>query len=432
MKETTVQIDGMMSIFDDAGVEKQIKRRDGVVRVDANFLSGTATIVYDEARVAPDDIKTFIAECGYHCRGEVVPAHICEPGKPNGMPTVRAMEHQGHAVPLSPTPSAAKPVEGTIKAEALPTPPVVKPPEEKVKAETQPPANGAEDHAGHRAEGMARDKAEMAQGMGHGMGESMDAMVRDMRNRFVVTLALAVLIYLYAPMFQQLTGIALPTPFGISKELLGFLLTTPAVLYGGWVFYVGAWRALTNGVANMAVLVSLSVLAGYLFSVGATFFFTAEVFYEAVAVLLVFILLGHWLEMRARAGASKAVQALLSLAPPKATVIRNGQPVEVPTSEVVMGDIVMTRPGDKLPVDGEVVEGESNVDESMITGESMPVRKVIGDKVIGATINKTARFASAPPKSGLKPHSLRSSNSCKPRRTPKRRRSDSPTAPRRC
>lgn len=93
MKETIVQIEGMMSILDDAGVEKQIKRHDGVVRVDANFLSGTATIVYDETRVTPDDIKRFIAECGYYCRGEVVPAHVCEPGKPNGTPTVRAMEH---------------------------------------------------------------------------------------------------------------------------------------------------------------------------------------------------------------------------------------------------------------------------------------------------------------------------------------------------
>jgi copper chaperone CopZ len=121
MKETTVQIDGMMSIFDDAGVEKQIKRRDGVVKVDANFLSGSATIVYDETRVAPDDIKTFIAECGYHCRGEVVPAHVCESGTPNRMPTVGAMEHQGHAVPLSPAPSAVKPAEEKIKAEAPPT-----------------------------------------------------------------------------------------------------------------------------------------------------------------------------------------------------------------------------------------------------------------------------------------------------------------------
>ena len=332
MKTTTVQIDGMMSIFDDAGVEKQIKRRDGVVRVDANFLSGTATIVYDETRVAPDDIKTFIADCGYHCGGEVVPAHVCEPGK-NGTPTVRAMEHQDHAMPLSPTP------------------PVLKRPEEKVKAETQPPASGAkaEDHAGHKTEEMAQDKAEMAQEMGHGMGESMDEMVRDMRNRFFVTLTLQSLSTSTHRCSAKLTGIEMPSPFGMSKELLGFLLATPVVLYGGWVFYVGAFRALKNGIANMAVLVSLSVLAGYSFSVGATFFFKAEVFYEAVAVLLVFILLGHWLEMRARAGASKAVQAFLSLAPPKATVIRNGQPVEVPTSEVVMDDIVMIRPGDKIP-----------------------------------------------------------------------------------
>ena len=394
MNATTVQIDGMMSIFDDAGVEKQIRRREGVASVDANFLTGTATIVYDETRVTPGDIETFIADCGYHCRGEVVPAHLCEPGKSKRAQSVRANEHQGHAVPPSPAPSAVNPVAGTAKPTTGETPPVSTAPADTAKAEPRPPANGAkpEEHAGHRAEEMARDKTAMAQEMGHGMGESMDGMVRDMRNRFVVTLALAVAIYLYAPIFRQLSGIVLPTPFGISTELLDFLLATPAVFYGGWVFYVGAWRAVRNGVANMAVLVSLSVLAGYLFSVGATFFFTAEVFYEAVAVLLVFILLGHWLEMRARAGASKAVQALLSLAPPQATVIRNGQPVEVPTSEVVLGDIVMIRPGDKLPVDGDVVEGESNVDESMITGESMPVRKVVGDTVIGATINKTGAF----------------------------------------
>ena len=285
-----------------------------------------------------------------------------------------------------------------VPATAPPTPEGVSTTTATMKSAGPPPVSGAkaDEHAGHRsaemAKEMAHDKAEMAHGMGHGAGESMDAMVSDMRRRFFVTLALAVLVYLYAPMFQQLTGITLPTPFGISKDLLGFVLVTPAVLYGGWVFYIGAWRAVRNGVANMAVLVSLSVLAGYLFSVGATFFFKAEVFYEAVAVLLVFILLGHWLEMRARAGASKAVQALLSLAPPKATVIRNGQPVEVPTSEVAIGDTVMIRPGEKLPVDGEVVDGESHVDESMITGESMPVKKVAGDTVIGATINKTGSF----------------------------------------
>jgi Cu2+-exporting ATPase len=128
------------------------------------------------------------------------------------------------------------------------------------------------------------------------------------------------------------------------------------------------------------------------FSVGSTFFFPGVQFYEAVAVLLVFILLGHWLEMRARAGASAAIRALLDLAPPMATVIRDGQDVEVPTSEVLEGEIVLIRPGNKIPVDGEVVEGASLVDESMLTGESMPVNKAVGDTVIGATINKSGSF----------------------------------------
>jgi Cu2+-exporting ATPase len=136
----------------------------------------------------------------------------------------------------------------------------------------------------------------------------------------------------------------------------------------------------------------LSVGTGYVFSIGATFFFPGVQFYEAVAVLLVFILLGHWLEMRARAGASEAIRALLDLAPPMAMVLRDGREVELPTAEVLVGDVVVIRPGNKIPVDGEVIEGESQVDESMLTGESMPVKKAAGDAVIGATINKSGTF----------------------------------------
>jgi Cu2+-exporting ATPase len=158
------------------------------------------------------------------------------------------------------------------------------------------------------------------------------------------------------------------------------------------MFFVGASRSLRHGILDMSVLVSLSVGAGYVFSVGATFFFDSEVFYEASVVLLAFVLFGHWMEMRARAGASDAIRALLDLAPAKATVIRDGQPVEVPTSEVLLDDLVLIRPGDKIPVDGVVVDGESSVDESMITGESLPVKKEPGGSVIGATINTTGTF----------------------------------------
>jgi Cu2+-exporting ATPase len=143
----------------------------------------------------------------------------------------------------------------------------------------------------------------------------------------------------------------------------------------------------------MAVLVVLSVGTGYIFSVASTFFFGGEVqFYEAVSVLLVFILLGHWLEMRARAGANDAIRALLKLAPPMARVVRDGKEVEIPTAELVAGDIVIVRPGDRIPVDGVITEGESQVDESMLTGESMPVKKIVGSNIAGATINKSGAF----------------------------------------
>ncbi len=125
---------------------------------------------------------------------------------------------------------------------------------------------------------------------------------------------------------------------------------------------------------------SVGVGTATFFSVGATFFFKGEQFYEAAAVLLVFILLGHWLEMRARAGASEAIRALLDLAPPMATVLRDGGEVEIPTAEVLMGDTVVIRPGNKIPVDGAVTEGNSQVDKSMLTGGSMPVGKKPGHR----------------------------------------------------
>ncbi len=148
-----------------------------------------------------------------------------------------------------------------------------------------------------------------------------------------------------------------------------------------------------EGCPGHAALIVLSVGTGYLFSVGSTFFFKGGgQFFEAVSVLLVFILLGHWLEMRARAGASSAIKALMNLTPAKANVIRNGAEVEVPTAEVVAGEIVVIRPGNKIPVDGTVESGESLVDESMLTGESMPVQKGPGATVVGATINKSGSF----------------------------------------
>jgi Cu2+-exporting ATPase len=306
-------------------------RQEGVLSAEANPMSESVTVVFDEKVVDGGRIRTWIEECGFHCRGEVVPRHVCVP---EGQP----MSHEAHRRP------------------------------------------------------SAAEKDRMAHEMGHAPGMSMEQMVRDMRNRFCVTLVLAVAVTLYSPLGTDVFGLRLEPPLGLSSEIFMFLLATPAVLWGGWIFFVGAYRALGRRTLDMSVLVTLSVGAGYLFSVAATFLFTGEVFYEAAVVLLSFILFGHWMEMRARAGASNAIRALLDLAPPMATVIRDGRPVEVATAEVGGGDVVLIRPGDKIPVDGVVLEGDSTVDESMITGESVPVEKRPGDPVIGATINKMGTF----------------------------------------
>jgi Cu2+-exporting ATPase len=138
----------------------------------------------------------------------------------------------------------------------------------------------------------------------------------------------------------------------------------------------------------MMVLVAVAIGTAWLYSVAATFFIQGDVFYEAAAMLATFVLLGHWFEMRARGGANDAIRALLDLAPPKAVVLRDGEPVEVPTAEVAVGELLLIRPGSKIPVDATVETGDSEVDESTVTGESMPVPKGAGDQLIGATINK--------------------------------------------
>jgi Cu2+-exporting ATPase len=226
---------------------------------------------------------------------------------------------------------------------------------------------------------------------GHGghAGMSMDHMVRDMRNRFLVALVLSIPIMLWSPMGRDLLGFAVPTPFGLRDDLFALLLSLPVVFYSGWIFFDGAWRALRARTLDMMVLVAIALGAGWLYSVAVTVTGGGEVFYEATSMLTTFVLLGHWLEMRARGGANDAVRTLLALAPPMAVVVRGGEPVEIPTADVTAGDLLLIRPGAKIAVDGTVVEGHSEVDESMITGESLPVTKDPGSNVVGASINTT-------------------------------------------
>jgi Cu2+-exporting ATPase len=241
--------------------------------------------------------------------------------------------------------------------------------------------------AEHKAHGAATPQEMMGHG-GHA-GMSMDQMVRDMRNRFVIALVLSIPIMLWSPMGRDMFGFTVPAPFGLRDDVFTLLLSLPVVFYSAWIFFDGAWRALRARTLDMMVLVAVAVGAGWLYSVGVTLTGGGEVFYEAASVLTTFVLLGHWFEMRARGGANDAIRTLLELAPPMAVVVRDGEPVEIPTAEVTVGDLLLIRPGAKIPVDGTVEEGHSEVDESMVTGESLPVTKDPGSTVIGASINTT-------------------------------------------
>ncbi len=225
--------------------------------------------------------------------------------------------------------------------------------------------------------------------MGHGSHDamSMDDMVRDMRNRFLVAAVFSVPILLYSPIGRDVLGFEAAAPFGLRDDMWSLLLSLPVIFYSCALFFQGAIAALRARTLDMMVLVAVAVGAGWLYSVAVTMTGGGEVFYEAATVLAAFVLLGHWFEMRARGGANDAIRTLLDLAPPMAVVLRDGEPVEVPTAEVVVGDLFLVRPGAKVPVDGVVQRGDSDIDESMVTGESLPVHKGPGDTVIGATIN---------------------------------------------
>ena len=341
MQTTTLEVRGQFQGLDHLAVEKQLLKTPGVIGARANPASESVTVDFDERSVTPAALRKVITDCAFHCRGTPVPRHICDINSDVVADDPHASRHDAP-------------------------------------------------HKGTHADSAQPLGDEVAHEMGHGAGMDMAAMARDMRNRFIISLVFTLPIFALAPMGLDRPLLAPPAFLGL--DLTMFLLASAAILYPVWPFAVAAVRALKNRILNMAVLVMLSVGTGYLFSVGATFLFEGEQFYEASAVLLVFILLGHWLEMRARAGASEAIRKLMDLAPPMATVIRDGREVELPTAVVLVGDTVLIRPGNKIPVDGEIVDGKSDVDESMLTGESMPVSKQPGDSVIGATINKTGSF----------------------------------------
>jgi Cu2+-exporting ATPase len=327
LETVVLHVGGLHYASEKAVVEQVLGRRPGVKVVEANPVAQTASVAYDPRSTTVKALRRWVRDCGYHCAGQSAPGHVCDP--------------------------------------------LVAP-----------------DHGPHGGEATVR--ADEADGHGHGghAGMSMAAMVADMRNRFVVALVFTIPIVLWSGVGSGLIGSELATPFGIGRDWWLLLLSLAVVLYSSTIFFTGAWAAVRARTLDMMVLVAIAVGIAFAYSAAVTFGLSGETFYDAAAMLATFVLLGHWFEMRARGGANDAMRALLDLAPPKATVIRDGEPVDVPTAEVAVGDVLLIRPGAKVPVDAEVIEGSSEVDESAVTGESVAVDKRPGEKLIGATINK--------------------------------------------
>ena len=199
----------------------------------------------------------------------------------------------------------------------------------------------------------------------------------------------------------MMTGLSIAfIPHWLHNSWLQLLLSIPVIFWCGNGFYTGAIKALKRRTSDMNTLVTLGTGAAFFYSLFATFypnFFVSQglnpdVYYEAAVVIITLILLGRLLENRARVKTSEAIHKLMGLQAKTARIIRQGETVDIPVEDVILGDIILVRPGEKIPVDGEIIEGKSTIDESMITGESIPVKKQLGDEVIGATINKTGSF----------------------------------------
>lgn len=178
----------------------------------------------------------------------------------------------------------------------------------------------------------------------------------------------------------------------LTNPYLQLALATPVQFIAGWPFYRGAYAALKNGSANMDVLVALGTSAAYFFSIWNMFTGKTELYFETSAILITLIILGKLLEATAKGRTSEAIKALMGLQAKTARVVRNGVEADIPVEEVLVGDVIVVRPGEKVPVDGTITEGTSTIDESMLTGESLPVDKKVGDPVVGATINKYGAF----------------------------------------
>jgi len=358
-------------------VERTLAKKEGVAEAGVNFATEKASLSYDPKATTPGELVGAIRDAGYGADVRETTFSV------TGMTCASCVGRVERAL-------------------------------EKVPGVLEASVNLANERATVEylaGEVEPRDLEMAIEGAGYGVVREEDYSVEDSHERdyrklksdFLLAAALTALILLGS--LPHMLGLMLPFPTGwLNLGLL--LLATPVQFWAGWRFYRGAWGALKHRQANMNTLVAMGTSAAYLYSVVATLapqLFAAgraDVYFDTSALIITLILLGRLLEARAKGRTNEAIKKLAGLQAKTARVLRGGEELDVPLEDVRVGDLIVVRPGEKVPVDGRVVSGRSAVDESMITGESIPVTKCEGDEVIGATMNTSGSFRFAATKVG--------------------------------
>ncbi len=372
----TFPVGGMTCASCAANIEKALDKLPGVVSGNVNFASEKATVQYvkDEATMA--DFRGAVEDAGYQVLGQQ------EAGKRKTTFAVTGMTCASCVANIE---NALNKVPGVLSA-------AVNLASEKATVEYDASLSSKADFA-KAVEGAGYSVSGEISAEGIGEAEDVVAAARRetriLRNKLIFAGSFALLI-----LIGSLVG-GFP-----GKRYLLWALATPVQFWAGWQFYKGTWGALKHKRANMNTLIAVGTSAAYLYSVAAILFPSffaaggreAALYFDTAALIIALILMGRFLEARAKGQTSEAIKRLVGMQPKTARVLRDGQEVDIPVDEVLVGDLVIVRPGERIPVDGILREGHSSIDESMITGESLPMEKGIGDEVIGATINKTGAF----------------------------------------
>ncbi|MFZ5643707.1 MAG: heavy metal translocating P-type ATPase [Bacillota bacterium] len=365
-KKVTLKVQGMECAACAARVERALKKIEGVSEAAVNFAVENVTVNYDPGRIGVDELIKTITDQGYRVPTDRVELKI------SGMTCAACAARVERALGG---------LEGVLRAN-------VNFAMERATVEYDPgrisPADlkKAVSEAGYAAEdGEKRFDVDR---------EKIEREKEKRRQLTFFTLSAVLSVPLLAMMFAELLDMHLPDI--LHNKVFQFALATPVQFIAGFQFYRGAYNSLRHGSANMDVLVAMGTSAAYFYSVATTFFFDGHVYYETGAIIITLIILGRMLEAIAKGRTSEAIKKLMGLQARTARVIRGGQEMDIPVEDVKAGDLVLVRPGEKIPVDGTIKEGYSSVDESMLTGESMPADKKSGDEVIGGTINKHGTF----------------------------------------